>query len=561
MSAALQEITEQIRTQKIEDQGSLNNLKQDIAKKHKLSKTPTNIEILISLPNEEISEFKKVLLSKPTRTISGVSPVAIMTAPSKCPHGKCTFCPGGLNSPWGDVPQSYTGHEPATMRGIRNNYDSYLQVFNRLQQYVLMGHGFDKIEIIIMGGTFPAESPEYQEEFVYGLFKAMNDFSVLFFDAQGEFDFLKFKEFFELPGDMYDKEREQNIQRKLLELKQKTKTSLEEEQLRNETSHIRCVALCIETKPDWGFVEHGNEMLRQGCTRVELGIQSVYEDVLKFVHRGHTAEDSKRSIQVLRDLGFKINFHYMPGLPLTDYERDMAGMRQLFTDPAYKPDMIKLYPCMVAPGTALYYQYKKGEFTPIDADEAARRIAEFYTFVPEYCRIQRVQRDVPTKYWEAGVEMTNLRQFTDGKYENKSRDIRAREPKGKPINWDKVEIKVMEYPASQGKEFFISAEDVENDILIGFCRLRFPFEFLRPEITPGSALLRELHVYGTATAIGDEGMVQHKGWGKKLMQKAEEIAQAHGKEKMVVISGVGVRKYYQEKLGYLKEGPYMVKNL
>ena len=561
ITVALQEITELIKTNKIEDQDSLNNIKQDIAKKHKLPKTPTNIEILVSLPKEKIADFKNILLSKPTRTISGVSPVAVMTKPSRCPHGKCTFCCGGIDSPWGDVPQSYTGHEPATMRGIRNHYDSYLQVFNRLQQYVLMGHSFDKIEIIIMGGTFPAEPKGYQEEFVSGIFKAMNDFSDLFFDAQGEFDFLKFKEVLELPGDMYDKEREGRIQARLLELKQKTKTTLEQEQLRNETADVRCVALCIETKPDWGFFEHGNEMLRQGCTRVELGIQSVYDDVLKFVHRGHTAEDSKKSIRVLRDLGFKINFHYMPGLPLTDYERDMAGMRQLFTDPAYKPDMIKLYPCMVAPGTALYYQYKKGEFTPLSTDEAARRIAEFYSFVPEYCRIQRVQRDVPTKYWEAGVDMTNLRQYIDEKYPVKCRDIRAREPKGKPINWDKIEIKVMEYEASGGKEFFISAEDVQQDVLIGFCRLRFPLQFLRPEITPGSALVRELHIYGTATAIGDEGVVQHKGWGKKLMQKAEEIAREQGKNKMVVISGVGVRKYYKKKLGYQKEGFYMIKDL
>ncbi len=560
-TTVLQEITELIKTQQIQDQESLNSIKQNIAKKYKLPKTPTNIEILVSLPKEKIAEFKKILLSKPTRTISGVSPVAVMTAPSKCPHGKCTFCPGGMNSPWGDVPQSYTGHEPATMRGIRNDYDSYLQVFNRLQQYVLMGHSFDKIEIIIMGGTFPAELKEYQEEFVHGVFKAMNNFSDLFFDAQGDFDFLKFKDFFELPGDMQDKEREQSIKKKLSGLKQKTNTSLEQEQLRNETSYVRCVALCIETKPDWGFLEHGNEMLRQGCTRVELGIQSVYDDVLKFVHRGHTAEDSKKSIQILRDLGFKINFHYMPGLPLTDYERDMAGMRQLFADPAYKPDMIKLYPCMVAPGTALYYQYQKGEFTPIGADEAAKRIAEFYTFVPEYCRIQRVQRDVPTKYWEAGVEMTNLRQYIDQTHKTSSRDIRAREPKGKIINWENVEIKILEYDASQGKEFFISAEDLENDLLIGFCRLRFPFECLRPEITPESALVRELHVYGTATAIGDEGVVQHKGWGKRLMQKAEDLSRQHGRKKMVVISGVGVRKYYEEKLGYTKEGPYMVKKL
>ncbi|PIN74319.1 tRNA uridine(34) 5-carboxymethylaminomethyl modification radical SAM/GNAT enzyme Elp3 [Candidatus Woesearchaeota archaeon CG10_big_fil_rev_8_21_14_0_10_45_16] len=557
--AALREITEQVKKQQITTQAEFNFLKREIAKKHGLKKIPNNIEILLSLPEEQIIQYKDILLTKPTRTISGVSPVAIMTAPSNCPHGKCTFCPGGINSPWGDVPQSYTGHEPATMRGIRNDYDAYLQVFNRLQQYVLLGQTLDKIEIIVMGGTFTATENEYQEEFIYGCFKAMNDFSEMFF-AGDEFDFLKFKRFFLLPGDMHDKEREKSIQAKLLKIKTENVRSLEEEQVRNETSKVRCVALCIETKPDWGFLKEGNEMLRQGCTRVELGIQSVYDDVLKYVHRGHTAADSIKSIRILRDLGFKINFHYMPGLPLTDHERDMKGMRQLFTDPDYKPDMIKLYPCMVAPGTALYYQYKKGEFTPISTEEAARRVAEFYTFVPEYCRIQRVQRDVPTKYWEAGVDRTNLRQYTDENYTAESRDIRAREPKGREIDWDKVAIKVMEFEASQGKEFFISAEDPQNDVLIGFLRLRFPSQCLRSEITEKSALIRELHVYGTATAIGDSGMVQHKGWGKKLMQKAEEIAKEHAKDKMVVISGVGVREYYR-KLGYVKEGPYMVKSL
>jgi elongator complex protein 3 len=560
MTTALQEITQEIKAQNITDQAKLNYLKREISKKYKLPHIPTNIQILLSLPEDKIPEYRKVLLTKPTRTISGVSPVAIMTKPDRCPHGKCTFCPGGLNSPWGDVPQSYTGHEPATMRGMRNNYDSYLQVFNRLQQYALLGQSFDKIEIIVMGGTFTATTKEYQEEFIYGTFKALNDFSDMFF-VDGEFDFVKFKHFFELPGELHDKEREKNIQTKLLEIKSKTTTTIEEEQLRNETANVRCVALCIETKPDWGYLEHGNEMLRQGCTRVELGIQSVYDDVLKHVHRGHDSANSKRSIQILRDLGFKINFHYMPGLPLTDYERDMAGMRQLFTDEGYKPDMIKLYPCMVGPGTALYYQWKKGEFEPISTEEAAKMVSEFYTFCPEYCRIQRVQRDVPTKYWEAGVDRTNLRQFTDEKYDVAPRDIRAREPKGQRVNWDKVEITVNEYAASGGTEFFISAEDMDNDFLIGFCRLRFPKEFLRSEITLTSALLRELHVYGTATAIGEEGMVQHKGWGRKLMAKAEEIAVSRGKNKMVVISGVGVKEYYKHKLGYEKEGVYMVKSL
>ena len=175
-------------------------IKRELSIKHKLKTIPTNIEVLLHAPIAEIHLLKKKLLTKPVRTISGVSPVAIMTRPDKCPHGKCTFCPGGIGSPWGDVPQSYTGHEPATMRGIRNNYDAYLQVMNRLEQYVILGHSFDKIELIVMGGTFPATTKEYQEEFIQGAFKAMNDFGLLFFDDKENFDYIKFKEFFELPG-------------------------------------------------------------------------------------------------------------------------------------------------------------------------------------------------------------------------------------------------------------------------------------------------------------------------------------------------------------------------
>ncbi|MDP7430179.1 MAG: tRNA uridine(34) 5-carboxymethylaminomethyl modification radical SAM/GNAT enzyme Elp3, partial [Flavobacteriales bacterium] len=529
-------------------------LKRDLSQKYKLKDIPTNIQILLQCNKEEIKLLKNKLLTKPTRTISGVAPVAIMTKPARCPHGKCIYCVGGINSPWGDVPQSYTGHEPATMRGVRNDYDSYLQVFNRLEQYALLAQNFEKVEIIIMGGTFTSTPKEYQEEFVLGVYKALNDFSELFFED--EFNYIKFKEFFELPGEMRSKERTKNIKRKLLELKSKNNFTLEEEKQRNETSNVKCVALCIETKPDWALLEHGNEMLKQGCTRVELGIQSVYDDVLKFVNRGHDSKVSKKSLQVLRDLGFKVNIHYMPGLPLTDRKRDLEGMKQLFSDPNYRPDMIKIYPCMVAEGTPLYELYKKGKFEAISAEEAASRIFEWKKVVPEYCRIQRIQRDVPTKMWKSGVEMTNLRQFMHNKYEINCRCIRCREPKGKKVNWDGIKIKVMEYSASNGKEYFISAES--DDILIGFCRLRFPSVILREEITSTSALIRELHVYGTATALGEEGNVQHKGFGKKLMQKAEEIASVNGKDKMVVISGVGVRGYYK-KLGYEKEGPYMVK--
>ncbi len=560
-----QQIITEIRERKIKTQKKLNEVKRALAKTDKLKTIPTNIEILLSLPKNKIKEFKIILITKPTRTISGVAPLAIMTKPFPCPHaqsgGPCLMCPGGPDSKFGDVPQSYTGREPATMRGIRNKYDAYLQVFNRLEQYVLLGQNCEKAELILMGGTFPSFPVEYQEEFVTSAFKAMNDFSELFYDQKDKtkFNYLKFKEFFELPAaDLHDQERIKRIHERLFELKNKTKTTLETEQTRNETAKIRCVALCIETRPDYGFLEQGNQMLKLGCTRVELGIQSVYDDVLKKIKRGHTAADTKKSIQILKDLGFKIGGHYMPGLPNTDPTKDLQGMKLLFEDADYKPDMLKIYPCMVVKGTQLYDEYKKGKFKPLNAEAAAKLIVEFKKFIPEYCRVQRVQRDIPTYQIEAGVEMTNLRQYMHNHFQVKCRCIRCREPKGEKINWKKARLKVDEYAASKGKEFFISAE--ADDTLIGFCRMRFPSELLRKEITANSALIRELHVYGTATALGEAGTVQHQGWGKKLMQKAEEIALAAGKNKMVVISGIGAKEYYR-KLGYKKEGVYMVKKL
>jgi elongator complex protein 3 len=533
-------------------------LRDVLVKKHKPSKIPSLINIMMSLPVGKIKELKPILLTKPTRTMSGVTPVAIMTKPIPCPHGKCIYCPGGVNSQFGDVPQSYTGGEPATMRGIRNNFDPYLQIFNRLEQYVLLGHTFDKIELIVMGGTFPSFQKKYQEDFIKFSFKAMNDFSELFF-KKGEFDYVKFKKFFELPTENFeDAERTKKIQNKLLKIK--GKTTLKKEHERNEGSNVRCVALCIETKPDWGLAEHGNQMLNLGTTRIELGIQSVYEDVIKYVHRGHTIKDTKESIRNLKDLGFKVAGHYMPGLPLTPLKRDLEGMKKLFSDPDFRPDMLKIYPTMVSKGTGLYDKYKKGEFEPLNTEQAAKLIVEFKKYVPEYCRIMRIQRDVPTHQWKAGVSLTNFRQYLFQNYDVKCNCIRCREPRGRNIDWDSIKILTKKYKASKGTEFFISAEDTKNNILIGFIRMRFPSQQLRKEITKKTALIRELHVYGTATAIGEEGLVQHKGIGKQLLKEAENIAKKENKNKMVIISGVGVRNYYY-KLKYKKEGPYVSKTL
>lgn len=539
-----------LKKQKL-DKNQLSKLKNKLCLKYKIKKVPTDTEILMHANIKDIPKLK-ILQNKPTRTLSGVSVIAIMSKPQKCPHGACIMCPSNVSK---GVPQSYTGKEPATMRALRNCFDPYLQVFNRLEQYVATSHNFDKIELIIMGGTFPSFNYNYQKKFVTYALKAMNDFSKMFI-KKNSLDFVNFKKFFELPGEVSSKERTKNIHEKILKLK--GKSNLEKEQLRNEKAFVRCIGMTVETRSDYGKLEHGNKMLKLGVTRVELGIQSVYDNVLKFINRGHTVADNIESIRILKDLGFKLNFHYMPGLPGLDIKKDFQGMIELFKNSEYRPDMLKIYPCMVMPETKLYNLWKANKFKPITTQEAAELIAKFKVYVPEYCRIMRVQRDIPTYMTAAGVDKTNLRQYVDNIMEkNKTacRCIRCRQPKGKISG--KIEIKIKEYDASYGKEYFISAEI--DDCLLGFCRLRFPSQNLRPEITADSCLIRELHVYGEAIKIGTKGKVQHKGLGIKLMKTAEKIAKSYGKNKMVVISGIGVRKYYIKKLGYKKEGPYVVK--
>lgn len=546
-----------------------------LSKKYGLKYTPSDIEILTHLNPEEYSEIKKHLITKPTRTGSGVTVVAVMTKPMRCPHGKCTYCPGGPGSVFGDVPQSYTGHEPATMRGIRAAYDAYIQVFNRLEQYVVLGQNPEKVELILMGGTFPSYPDEYQDEVIRDIFKAMNDFSRLFYDLNTEsqelvFDFEKFKEFFELPGKIGDETRAKKIQEKIMEQKNidYEKKSIPELQEENENAVIRCVGLTIETRPSHAKREHGLKMLEQGCTRVELGVQTTFDDVLTKVHRDHSVQDSIDAIRDLRNLGFKLNFHIMLGLPLMTPKRDLESLRRIFSDSDFQPDMIKIYPCMVMEGTPLYYDYKKGDYTPYSTEQAAELIAEATPLIPEYVRVMRVQRDIPTHKTEAGVDKTNLRQYVDVKLAEKNiveKDIRSREI-GKQEITD-YETQVIEYDAAKGKEFFIQIIETNNKGLIGFARLRFPSEQLHPEITEDSAMIRELHVYGTSLSIGKKNTAgstatgQHKGFGQQLMEKAEEICREHGKKKLLVISGVGVRQYYKRKLGYKQAGPYVAKVL
>ncbi|MDP2749290.1 MAG: tRNA uridine(34) 5-carboxymethylaminomethyl modification radical SAM/GNAT enzyme Elp3 [Nanoarchaeota archaeon] len=600
----------------------LAKLKHELCKKYGIKKIPTDIEVLLNLRGHDADESenenskknvksnksakaadaahsanKKLILqlrTKPSRTGSGVAIVAIMTKPMPCPHAKtlgpCAYCPGGVKSFFGDVPQSYTGKEPATMRGMRSNYDPYLQVFNRLEQYVCLGHDFQKIELIVMGGTFPSFPEEYKIEFITYALKAMNDFSDYFFiskssvnkkDNDPVFDIVKFKKFFELPGDVKSEERIARIHKKILNLKTGKgvigKKQLVKEQFRNEKSFVKCVGMTIETRPDHALLKHANELLDFGCTRVELGIQSIHDDVLKRIKRGHTVKDSVAAIKILKDLGFKLNFHMMPGLPESDLQRDEEMFLELFKNQDFKPDMLKIYPCMVVQGTELYDDWQKGYFKPLTTEEAALLIAKIKENVPEYCRIMRVQRDIPSTVISAGVDRTNLRQYIDAilkKRDKKCRCIRCREPRLKDTSGKfNIKIKTQIYQASDGVEFFISAEDNKKDILFGFCRMRFPSQKLRKEITLDSAIIRELHVYGQQELItdsksvskkskekSDENSFQHKGLGKKLLAEAEQIAHKNKKKKIVIISGIGAREYYK-KIGYVQEGPYMAKKI
>ncbi|MCD6464389.1 tRNA uridine(34) 5-carboxymethylaminomethyl modification radical SAM/GNAT enzyme Elp3 [Candidatus Woesearchaeota archaeon] len=539
-------------------------LKKQVAQKHGLNFIPKD---------EALNAFnpKLGITSKPTRHLSGVTVVAVMTAPFNCPHGKCAYCPGGLNSVFGSTPQSYTGLEPAARRGLMHGYHPYLQVFNRLEQYVLLGWIPQKIEVIVLGGTFPSMPKHYKEWFVGNVFRALNDFSTMFFENTGSkiiFNYEKFQKFQHKRLTLWN----------LIRANADRVFNFELEKVKNQNSAVRCIGLTLETRPDWGFTSHGLEMLNLGATRVEIGVQSLYDDVLIKVQRGHDVADIKKSFAELRDLGFKINAHVMLGLPGSSFERDVEMFKTLFQDPSFKPDMLKIYPTLVVKGTLLYKCWKTGKYKPLTTDQAVRLIALAKQFIPKWCRVMRVQRDIPTNVIQAGVKASNLRQLVHdymARHGLKCNCIRCREAPRNLLfkNFEYLlknsVLNIEKYVASKGLEFFISLEykpgydlKIGKHYILGFARLRLLPRNLHPVMTGKTAVVRELHVYGNALALNSKSdkSLQHKGIGKLLMRTAEDIALKHGFEKMLVISGVGVRSYY-EKLGYTLEEPYMAKML
>ena len=530
-------------------------VKKEISKKFRLSKIPSDVELLRAYEkkfgkDEKYYVLRNILRLKPVRTISGVAVVSVMTSPAECPHGRCMMCPGGVKF---NTPQSYIGFEPAAQRGRQHNYNPYLQVISRVKELEEIGHSVDKVEVIVMGGTFPARNTEYRYYFITNVFKALNDFP----------------------------EKNSEIELSVFSDKKHALKLLEKEKLRNERARARCVGLTIETRPDYAMEEHIIEMLQFGATKVEIGVQSVYDEVLETIKRGHTVGDVVRATELLKDSGFKVGYHVMPGLPFKadkNPEKDVEMFRILFKDERFKPDYLKIYPTLVIEGTELYEWYKAGKYQPYSTEEVVEVIAEAKKFLPEYVRVQRVQRDIPIGM-AIGLDKGNIRQLVKQKMKElgySCRCIRCREighrlmeleRVGKKLDVEEVlreaQLVVRKYKASGGEEYFISYEVESIDALVGFVRLRFPKNpFI--ECLKDCALVRELHVYGTALPVGYspdrvEKAVQHRGFGEKLLEQAEEIAKERY-DRIAVISGVGVRPYYR-KLGYKKQFEYMVKDL
>lgn len=460
--------------------------------------------------------LEKLLQSRGIRTQSGVAVIAVLTKAYSCP-GKCLYCPTEK-----DMPKSYLSNEPAVMRAIKEDFNPYRQVQTRIKSLELNGHHTDKIELIVMGGTFSSLPKSYQKRFIYECFKACNEYP-------------------------HHKTQETGSEINWDKL-------LVKEQKKNEKAKHRIIGLTLETRPDHINEKEIINFRSLGCTRVELGVQSIFNDVLKKNKRGHSIETTIEASKLLKDAGFKINYHIMPGLYGSSLKRDQLMFQKLFNSPDFQPDMLKIYPTVVTRNSDLYKLWKNSKYKPLSDKNFQKFILEVKKdIIPPYVRIARLVRDVPATSIVAGPIASNLRQLIEK--ESACRCIRCREVGADYAIQEKIILDRIDYPASDGKEIFLQYISPKINKLFALLRLRIT--------STHSAIIREVHTYGKLAKINkkDKTSPQHIGLGKKLISEAEKIAKKEfGLNKIVVISGVGVREYYRN-LGYKLEKTYMVKYL
>ncbi|HEY44456.1 MAG TPA: tRNA uridine(34) 5-carboxymethylaminomethyl modification radical SAM/GNAT enzyme Elp3 [Anaerolineae bacterium] len=453
---------------------------------------------------------------KPGRTLSGVTTVSALTKPYPCP-GECIFCPDDVR-----VPKSYLPDEPGAMRGVHHDFDPYAQTCSRLEALQAIGHPTDKIELIILGGTWSAYPAEYQVWFVQRCLDALNGFD---------------------------------------------SADLPEAQSANQDVQHKNVGLVIETRPDQIDLDEIRRLRELGVTKVQMGAQSMDDHILELNHRGHTVVDTRRAVSLLRSAGFKVVLHWMPNLLGATLDSDRADFLRLWEDPELHPDEIKIYPCQLLEETKLYELWKNGEYTPYSTEELIDLVADLKLHIPQYCRVNRVVRDIPSHHVVAGNKRTSLRQDIHRELERREQRcacIRCREIRERPIDPRELKLDDMAYQANGGQEYFLSFVTSEDD-LAGYLRLYLPGP---NSVDTGmldlinTAIIREVHIYGQSleVGLGEDGAAQHVGLGEQLISQAEKIAENSGFERIAVIAALGTRGYYH-RLGYELGETYMLKEL
>lgn len=551
MTLIAQKFIEEAIQQNINSERKLQVLKNAFSTRYKITSL-TNQELIQSykflLKEKKIERhptLEKIFKKRKVRSLSGVTVITVLTKAYPCP-GKCVFCPTE-----NQMPKSYLSNEPAAMRALLNDFDPCKQVKNRLHALDISGHPTDKIELIVLGGTFSFYPKRYQRDFIRACFNALNG--------------------------------------------GKKERTLKKAQKINETEKHRVVSLSLETRPDYIDEEEVRHFRELGCTKIQLGVQHLDNEILDYVKRGHHAEESARAIKLCKDAGLKVCVHMMPNLPGSTPEKDLKMFRKLWRSEDFRPDYLKVYPCSVTPFSELEKWWQKGEYKSYSYEILEKLIVDIKKTFPIYVRVDRLVRDIPGESILEGSRVTNLRQEIARKYPDlKCQCIRCREIKNAPVDATKIKFHQMEYNASGGKEYFLSFD--HNDKICALLRLRFPsYHYEKNHIHHlenipfckqwnektlkqkkiinnnkkhfikellGAAIIREIHTYGLTLNLGkkEDSASQHLGLGKRLMRKAEDIAKKNGYKKIAVISAIGTREYYR-KIGYKIKGTYMVKNL
>ncbi len=530
--------------------------------------------------NTSLEELIPKLKMKPTRTISGVTTVTVLTKPFACP-GKCIFCPNDVR-----MPKSYIATEPGAQRALMNRFSPYFQVYNRLKAIDSIGHPTEKIELLILGGTWSYYPKNYQIWFIKECFRAMNDFGLKKYvdtdnssiDASILREYLKRDYNDELRNETGDKPYNQLIQSTkfkkdfseyIVEEKYNDKTlknlwdELIIEQDINSKSISRCVGLVLETRPDSITPQESFDLRRLGATKIQLGIQTLNDDISDANERGERKDSVINAFKYLRMAGFKIHAHMMPNLFRATLEDDLNSFKELFDSEYFKPDELKIYPTSVIKYTKLDEYFNSGEYIPYTTEELIDLISDLMEYTPKYCRITRVIRDIPSTEIEGGNKTTNLREVVEHKLKKqfrKNENIRAREIGLDKVKFSDLSLDIFKYSTTNSIEYFLQFITLENKIA-GFLRLSIPNININ-EVTSelnDCAIIREVHVYGPSLELDSKsiGEAQHLGLGSKLIDKAKELTMSHNFNKLAVISSIGTREYY-DKRGFKLDKYYQI---